>query len=248
MGEAHRVQEVAAAVDDETQSLGAMRMAMAAAHATSTGLDEAVKKTISQVANLTGAELSAFGSIGDSATSLLGAIVDGYQARVDAGEQLTQAEVEQANKAIRETETAAIATAGIQAGVAAISAIASLQAAGTPPPIAVGLGIAEGVGLFAATAAGIRARRPPDFTWSGSGSGSGGGNAGSEANTGVMGDTDGDGLPDDNSKPQIDPGGDKGGQSSRSRDGGGGLTIRTLRITATSGGRPGKAERRGGAR
>jgi hypothetical protein len=126
------------------------------------------EKTAKEIRNA----LQVSASIGQMAADIAGdyasvesSIIDGYQARIDAGERLTKAQVQQANHAIDAAEGAALASAGISATVTAISGIASLQSMGIPPFVAIPLGIAEGAGAFAAAASGIVSHRPMSFSW-----------------------------------------------------------------------------------
>lgn len=179
--------------------------------------------------------ISSFGSIADS-------VVASYQARIDAGEELSAEEVRRANQAIDAAEAAAITVAGIQAAQVAISAVADLQAVGTPPPIAVPLGAAEGAALFAATVAGIHQHRPPDFTWTGD-TGSGSNPAAADVPT-AGGDDQGT-VDKPTSGADIK---DLAGASSRTGGGGPssvlvGIDPRTQRLVVTNSGRPGKRPR-----
>jgi phage gp36-like protein len=108
-------------------------------------------------------------SIAGSFASLEDSIVQGYQNRIDAGERLSKAQVQQANRALVASEAAQIAQAGITSAITAASGIASLQTSGVPPFAAIPLGVAEGAGLFAATVAGIRSHRPISFSWNSGG-------------------------------------------------------------------------------
>jgi hypothetical protein len=173
------------------------------------------------------AEATAFGqataNIAGNFASLEQSIVDGYQARVDAGEKLGRAQAQQGNEAIRNAEALQIAQAGITAAITAASGIASLQEAGVPAPIAVPLGVAEGVGLYASTVAGIRQHRPIDFTWRGQ-------QVGAHQSMNTTGDSNNDGAIDaeDQAGAQLGGLGPNGGRGNTSRRRNGGSTSRVI--------------------
>jgi hypothetical protein len=207
--------------------------------------DQALKDKLTAYRVAAEAAAGATANIAGSFASLESSIASGFQARVDAGEQLTIAQVRQGNEAIRTAEVLQIAQAGLTAAITAASGIASLQAAGVPPPIAIPLGIAEGASLYAATVAGIRSHRPISFSWHGPGSGSAG-----SSSTPV--DTDGDGR-GDTAAAVAAKGGSVAGATDRGRGGRGGggamVTVdrRLGRLVVTSG-EPGKRPRPGGRR
>ena len=251
MGEAHQIHEVTTAIDEETAALGDLRMAMADAHQEADSLGQAQEanagKGLAASVSAAAGIANAFGSAG---TQILGSLqqveratLASFDARLSAGETLSDAEVKMANAAQNRMEAEAIVTAGIQATLAGLGMISALAPSMGPWAIPVGITIAGG--LFAASVAAIESAQPLDYSYSVGGASGSGGNSGSEGNTGVLGDTDNDGIPDDNSKPSIDTGSDSG-RNSRSRGGGGGtLTLdpRLNRLRITSDSRVGKRTR-----
>lgn len=134
------------------------------------------------------------------------ATISSFQARVSSGKHVSDQEILQARAAHDRIEAESIIQAGVQATLSGLGMITALSPIMGLAAIPVGITIAAG--LFGAATAAIVAGSPFNYSYNNESGGH------TKAGEFAAGDTDGDGQPDDNSKPKI-PGtnGDSGRQS-----------------------------------
>lgn len=182
-------------------------------------------------------------------SSITGSVVASYETRIAAGEVFSRVEQEAYERAVIAQKIAALATAGVQAVIVAISSFASLTASGVLPFIAAPLAVAIGSSAFAAAAVGIATESPvTSFTVPSLGSDGSSRGDGAINIPGLPGDDQGDEgiiLPDGS---PAGPKGENGQQQTfRRGGGGGGVTIgldpALKRLTITSDRRLGKTAR-----
>jgi microcompartment protein CcmL/EutN len=176
--------------------------------------------------------------------------VTSLQNRINAGQQLTDAQIRQGNEAIVAQKALSEVQAGISATLAGLATYTALVMEFVPPPVAAGFGVAVTASSFAAAVAGIESGSPAFFSYpSSEGSGdvrqNGQGQPGFDSTTGQGIVKTTPNVQGDDSGPVSSPKGGQGAQN-RSRNGPDyvvGIDPATSRLVIRTN-RPGKRDRR----